>query len=117
MKEIEVDGLYVKENVDEIIAHHSDGSTVRYPGLIHMRVKIVKYNANNNFLAKIKDTDSLIIISDDGCLKTDNFYLGDYTFTESFNEGKVLQELQVEFTLAEAPLYAKNKEQLLIDII
>lgn len=117
MKEVEVDDLNLINNTDEIRAFSTSGSAF-YPGLRDIRLELIKNNPSkiNQFLYKIQNDDSLIVVSDYGCVKIDNFIFDDYTFIVD-NDDDITDTLTVDLTLRHQPIYAKNKEQLLLDII
>ena len=110
MKEVEVDNLNLVEDRDDVGCYSVTGTTTYAPGLTEFRLELTKISPPDELLSKIHNADSLLVISEYGCIKTDNFVVGDYIFGTD-------KELEVELTLVEEPLYAKNKEQLLLDII
>lgn len=116
MKEIEVDNINLIQNTETVMAYSATG-TATYPGLRETKLELTKINPIDSFISIIHDADSLLIISDDGCLKTDNFMIGSYNFSDIADNEDVFTRLNIELVLTEEPLYGENKDQLLLDII
>jgi len=77
---------------------------------MEFRLELIKFSPSGKLLDEIHNADSLLVINDCGCIKTDNFMVDSYSFDS-------VEGSEVELILTERPLFAKNKEQLLLDII